>query len=261
MDNSYGLAELHEQLLTIMDDIDRVCRKHDIKYTISDGTLLGAIRHKGFIPWDDDMDVRMVREEFEKFKPIYEKEKKENFIIGHPCNPATYSVINTEFVMPGIKQVGNSIVNPWVSIFVMDRVPVSEKASRRKATKMRILSGMMGKPPQYPFFSKKSQRMWSITSFLGGIIGRKNARKWFEKSCVAHKDSEAPFFSSYSFNSKGTYKRYPEEWFSEVEDMQFEDRVYKGIVRYDEFLTFTYGDYMTPPPVEKRDVKHVARSE
>jgi len=104
MDNSYGLADLHEQLLIIMDDIDRVCRAHDIKYTIADGTLLGAIRHKGFIPWDDDMDVRMVRSEFEKFRKIYEKEKREDFIIGHPCNLAAYSVINPNYDIPGLIQ-------------------------------------------------------------------------------------------------------------------------------------------------------------
>ena len=97
MNNDYGMAQHHERLLLIMDDIDRVCRKHNIRYTISDGTLIGAIRHKGFIPWDDDMDVRMMRSEFDRFMEVYKKEKNKDYIIGHPCNLAAYSIIDPTY--------------------------------------------------------------------------------------------------------------------------------------------------------------------
>lgn len=110
MDNSYGLAELHEQLLLIMDDIDRVCRAHGIEYTLCGGSLIGAVRHRGFIPWDDDMDVRMTRSDFENFKKIYETEKANGLIIGHPCNLATYSIINTNYTFGEKKMRSISII-------------------------------------------------------------------------------------------------------------------------------------------------------
>ena len=259
MDNSYGFGELHEQLLIIMDDIDRVCRKYNIEYTISDGSFLGAIRHKGFIPWDDDMDVRMVRKEFDRFIKVYETEMKEGFVIGHPCNLATYSVINTKYVIPNVEHRPGTIVNPWVSIFPMDNVPQNEKLSCLKATKMRLLSGMLGKPPQYANFSKKSRRLWDITSFLGGLLGRKNVEEWYRRSCVSIPDEKTDVYSTYAFNSDGVYKRYPKYLFESYRDYPFEDRVYRGIEKYDEYLTMTYGDYMTPLPPEKRDPRHLAK--
>lgn len=261
MDNSYGLAELHEQLLIIMDDIDRVCRKHNIKYTLSDGTLLGAVRHKGFIPWDDDMDVRMVRDEFEKFKLVYEKEKNKDFIIGHPCNLATYSVINPTYDIPGMVQKEGTIINPWVSIFPMDNAPKNKLLSYLKATKMRLLSGMMGKPPQYANFSKQARRRWDITSFLGSVIGYKRVNKWFIKTCISNNKKSTGVYSSYTINSKGVHRRYPQCFFLEVKDFVFEDRVFKGLIMYDEYLTMAYGkDYMIPISEENRRPKHLNES-
>ena len=257
MDNSYGLAELHEQLLIIMDDIDRVCRKHNIQYSLSDGTLLGAIRHKGFIPWDDDMDVRMIRSEFEKFKKVYEKEKRPEFIIGHPCNLATYSVINPTYDIPGMVQKEGTIINPWVSIFPMDNVPKNETLSKMKATKMRLLSGMMGKPPQYANFTDKARRMWDITSFLGKIVGYQRSKRWFEKACITENDNNTGYLSSYTVNSKWIYRRFPQHLFSEVKDIPFEDKNYKGLLYYDEYLTMMYGDYMTPIKESERKPIHL----
>lgn len=256
MNNDYGLAELHEQLLIIMDDIDRVCRKHNIEYTLSDGTLLGAVRHKGFIPWDDDMDIRMTRGEFDRFREIYEKEKNQDFVIGHPCNLVTYSVINPNYRIPGMNQIGNSIVNPWVSVFPMDKAPKSAARSWIKTTMIRLLSGMAGKPPQYPNFSKKSKTMWDITSFFGKIIGPARAQKWYLSLCVLDNDRDTGLYACYAFNSKEMYNRHPEYIYKSYQDMAFEDRTYRGITHYDDYLTKDYGDYMTPVPPEKRGAQH-----
>lgn len=260
MDNSYGLAELHEQLLIIMDDIDRVCRKHNINYTLSDGTLLGAVRHKGFIPWDDDMDVRMLRSDFERFEKIYEKEKREDFIIGHPCNLATYSVINPGYDIPGMVQKEGSIINPWVTIFPMDNAPKNKIMSWLKTTRLRFSSGMLGKPPQYPNFSKKSKIMWNITAFLGKITGYSGNEEKYFKSCVKDNNKDTGILASYSSNTKACYDYFEKSLFENVEDMEFEDRVYKGITRYDEYLTQEYGDYMTPLPVDERNPRHLDNS-
>lgn len=257
MDNSYGLQELHEQLLMILDDIDKVCRAHGIEYTLSDGTLLGAVRHKGFIPWDDDVDVQMMRSEFEKFKEIYSEEMRKDFKIAHVCNLATYCVVNPNYVIPGMVQRKNTVVNPWVSIFPLDYAPENTLKAKTKATVLRLLSGMMGKPPQYANFPKKSRRMWDVTSFLGGIVGRRRVDKWFDKLCIKDNGRDTGYVSSYVANTIYIYKRHSSALYKRYEDIKFEDRMYRGICEADKYLTMTYGDYMTPVPPESRLPKHL----
>ena len=70
MTNDYGNLELHKILLSAMKDIDKICRENHLRYYLHAGTLLGAINHKGFIPWDDDVDISMTRDDYEKFVQI-----------------------------------------------------------------------------------------------------------------------------------------------------------------------------------------------
>ena len=74
MDNNETLQKMHRLHLVLADEVKRICEKHSIEYFMLAGTLLGAIRHKGFIPWDDDMDFGMTRNNFEKFLLVAEKE-------------------------------------------------------------------------------------------------------------------------------------------------------------------------------------------
>ena len=99
--------KIQSELLNIMIEIDRVCKILGIKYTLSGGSLLGAIRHKGFIPWDDDMDIAMTRDNYEKFLKYAQRELKDNYFLQtyetdskSPCNFA--KVLNTK--MPIIEK-------------------------------------------------------------------------------------------------------------------------------------------------------------
>lgn len=260
MDNSYGFQELHEQLLFILDDIDKVCRKHKIEYSLTDGTLLGAIRHKGFIPWDDDVDICMIRSEFDKFTDIYPKEMRKDFKIGAVCNLATYSVINPHYKIPGLEEREKTIISPWVSVFVLDNTPESLTAARIKATILRLLSGMMGKPPQYANFPRKSRIMWDITSFAGKLAGKKRVNKWFDYLCRKDNAHDTGYRSNYVVNTSYIYKRYSSVLHKEYVDLQFEDRTYRGICMADKYLTDTYGDYMTPLPPDKRLPQHLVKN-
>lgn len=259
MDNSYGLQELQEQLLIILDDIDRVCRAHGIEYTLAGGTLLGAVRHKGFIPWDDDADVCMMREEFNKFKKIYPKEMRRDFKISAVCNLATYCVVNPGYVISGITKQEGTVVNPWVSIFPFDYAPENVFMAKIKANILRMLSGMMGKPPQYANFPPKSRRMWDITSCLGKIVGKKCVDKWFDRLCqgTGKRESGSKFISSYTENTSNIYKRFSADLLKRYKDMPFEDRTYRTVYETDKYLTFVYGDYMTPLPPENRKPGHL----
>ncbi|MCD8151408.1 MAG: LicD family protein, partial [Clostridiales bacterium] len=74
-EKKYDLYDLHEQLLNILTEFDRICRENDIHYSLADGTLLGAMRHADFIPWDDDADVMMTKEEYLKLKSVISRQQ------------------------------------------------------------------------------------------------------------------------------------------------------------------------------------------
>lgn len=260
MDDSYGLVQLHERLLLIMDDIDRVCRAHGLRYTLTGGSLLGAVRHKGFIPWDDDMDLRMNRDDFEKFKKVYESEKNKSFIIGHPCNLATYSIIDPTYSIPGVVKKSGAFDNPFISIFPMDNAPKNRYLARLKAHVLRILSGMLGRPPQYPYFPEKSRKMWDVTIFMGKIVGTENVERLFNRLCLSDNGKDTKTLASYTGNGKGIYVCYPEHVYASYIDMPFEDRIYMGLEEYDDYLTRFFGkDYMTPVPEDQRGFKHYTK--
>ncbi len=75
------LNKLHETLIELLDEFVRICKKHNLKYTLVAGTVLGAVRHSGFIPWDDDIDVGMLRPDYEKFLEVAPKELKDKYIL------------------------------------------------------------------------------------------------------------------------------------------------------------------------------------
>ena len=78
------LCALQEVLLRMLGDLDRVCAKHDIPYTLGGGSCLGAVRHHGFIPWDDDLDINMTRDSYRRFIDVYESELKDRYWL-HDC--------------------------------------------------------------------------------------------------------------------------------------------------------------------------------
>lgn len=89
MENDY-LRNLHSTMIEILDEFDRICNKHNLTYFLIGGTLLGAVRHKGFIPWDDDMDLAMPREDYEKFINVYYKELNDKYYLDNFNNNKLY---------------------------------------------------------------------------------------------------------------------------------------------------------------------------
>ena len=102
---SYGNELLHKVLLSGMKDIDKICRQNNIKYYLYAGTLLGAVVHKGFIPWDDDVDIVMFRSDYDKFEKIIKEQYKDKYFVQtymtdyyHPNNRSKIRINGTEFL-------------------------------------------------------------------------------------------------------------------------------------------------------------------
>ena len=165
MDNmvlSRYLNEVHKILFEILCDIDRVCRDNSINYSLDSGTLLGAIREQGFIPWDDDADIIMLREEFEKFIKVYGLQKDSIFTIERDL--WVYRIKGkSKKTIDGI-----DLSKICVDIFVLDNVPENNILYNLKLLLIRILQGMMKEKPKY----YKYNFIEKVASFILHYFGK-----------------------------------------------------------------------------------------
>lgn len=239
--------------LDILKNFDAFCRKNDINYSLCYGTLIGCIRHKGFIPWDDDIDIMMSRKDYDKFKTTYKDDryklitftKEENWfpLFSRLSDTRTkVEFVNGENFQHGV----------WVGLMVYDDVPdnkeMYESIKRRIWKRMRFLN---------IYFDGTNQKANKIKRIL---------RKFLPNSLfykVAF-DVERIRTEGVPSNSKqislwlgGTrFVEFDKELFSSYLEMPFEDGIFKVINGYDAFLRRFYGNYMELPPENKRIAPH-----
>lgn len=258
--------------MDMIRELDRVCRKHDIKYVLYGGSLLGAVRHKGYIPWDDDADLAMLREDYERFKSVAH-ELDSNICFFQDTNTDKYyrwgyaklRRVGTEFVRAGQEHL-KCKTGLFIDIFPLDDIP--------KHLPMQMLQDF------YCYCLRKIA--WSEV----GRVQKKGFKKlWFallskipmsfvlkcQKPLHKKSNNSTPnkvtcllFPSLGKFYFKAPLKeRYgmPKKWFLEREEYDFEGEKIYGIKDYDAFLQYEYRDYMTIPPVEKRKKHYCSKLE
>ena len=240
-----NLAEIHEELICQLKDIVRVCEKHGIEYNMMCGSLLGAVRHKGFIPWDDDIDLLITRENFEKFRRIYPQECDERFEL-------TYLDTWTPRVMNRDPEKAAA----FTDFFILD--PVPEAGWKRKwwFLKLHILQGMMKKNVDYSRFNLKNKILLFGTHIMGLPFSTATKAKWYEQVSRQEKSGSDLCMSNGAFELM-MHIWHPEQ-FEEKITVPFEDVQVLIPSKYDEVLTILFGpDYMTPPPESERVAKHL----
>lgn len=165
-----SLDEIHAELLEQLRDITAVCKKHNISYNMMCGSLLGAVRHKGFIPWDDDVDLLMTREEFQKFREIYPKECDKRFEL-------TYLDTWTPRVMNRDPEKAAA----FTDFFILDPVPPEGFQRKWWFFKLHTLQGMLKKNVDWSRFSWKNKILIFGTHVLGLPFSVKTKTRWYEQ--------------------------------------------------------------------------------
>ena len=142
MAESYDMTKVHGANLKILKEIDRICRKYKIRYALDAGTLIGAVRHKGFIPWDDDADVVLVRSQYEALKKVLQRELPDTMEF---LEPDSYRGGRAFFDFTPRIIYKNSQAHPesdrmdyyegklnhlWVDLFILDKLPEGKAAAR-----------------------------------------------------------------------------------------------------------------------------------
>ena len=248
-DNKYGTIEIQKYLKEVLLLFHNYCEKNGIYYSVWDGTMLGAIRHKGFIPWDDDIDVILDRYNYDKLLRCYEMdEPKFN--------------INTKFWIRRIELPGN----PWapsdggvIDVFVFDNIPNDPLKYKCKILLLKTLQGMMKEWKQINI--KKYKRFYRplviITAMMGVPFSNdtkfkmyESVSKWGNKTKTREK---GVFNEPYEYVGKIHYKNDEDSFIL----LPFEDIEVMVLADYDDYLRRTYGEYMKLPSEENRKAQHL----
>lgn len=249
---TFTLDEIKQLEIGILDYIDSVCKEHDIQYFLAYGTLIGAVRHKGFIPWDDDIDICMKREDYNKFLGITKNERGRFRLFHFSNTPGAYNeyakVIDSRTELLSSRAMIVEGDGVWIDVFPLDFIPKSVKIIRpiiKMCRVLRVLSVQPEFPTKYP---KLLYPLWHI----GRLLGYKPFLSLSNRlSQIAKSGDRIGFMATLSAQYSSRFA-YPAKWFDEAILVDFEGKKYPAPKYYDEYLKSQYGNYMQMPPEGKR---------
>ena len=268
---TYDLSKVHAVNLKLLKEVDRICRKYKIKYALDAGTLLGAIRHGGFIPWDDDVDIVMTRSNYDKFLKVVRRELPEGMTFVEPDSyhngEAFYDFVSRVMYDKSQKRADSEqmafyddkITKLWVDIFILDALPEGKIA--KPVTKLMhcIVYGLaLGHRYKITYSDYKGvmKLFVGVLSNIGKLIPFKVTYKIWKCLCVkdAKTKTSLYFYSNYPPNY--LYVEMKKEWNDNVKTIKFEDEEFYIPEGWEPCLVQLYGDYMKLPPVEKQVPDH-----
>jgi len=254
-------AMLHACLLDMAYEIKRICDKHNISYFLIGGTLLGCIRHEGIIPWDDDLDIGMLRDDYERFLSVCESELKESFILctpykekkyGHPY--AKLRIKNTCIHENGLpEEIDHGI---FLDIFPIDRISDNATQKKHHAKKLNFLRVLLHVKCDYKIPFKNTAKKIIYKAFAA-LLSKKAILRKIEKHQTKYNGKNTAFYAN--FNSAYRYGKevFPSESLqAPLQERPFNIYSFKTPHNPEQILTLMYGDYMTPPPPEMRVFRH-----
>lgn len=258
------LRKVQLALLDILKDIDKVCKKYDIPYWLEAGTLLGSVRHKGFIPWDDDIDIAMKRNDYNRFIDIAQKEFGDEYFVQNWHTDLNYGLTFTKVIKNYTiySQYSNREVGArqgfFVDVFPFDVFPNSKIQRIIQKSQIWPVRGMIAYKCGYDMTigrSKKNLILSYPIKKLASLFSREKMIKFYETKIQKFNHFETGMIFSCNGSPYGRYVIL-EEWLGSLTPRQFEDGIFPCPDNVHEQLKMAYGDYMKLPPEEKRQLGH-----
>lgn len=245
---SYDIDTLHKHILQIMLSVDRVCREHEIRYYCWAGTMLGAVRHHGFIPWDDDMDICMPRPDYDRFMEH-----------AHEWLPRPLEAlsIETSATFPGsfgkivdssttLIERGHSdyLAGIYIDVFPIDGVPASSLMRRIAVTRYKLLDKLLYFLHRDPYKHGRGISSWPIL-LIQRLFTHEWARKKLRAANTAYDYNKSEYVLDYDDGINGVIAK---RILGTPTPVEFEGHELMGVEHADEYLRTKYGDYMVIPP-------------
>lgn len=245
-------------LLTLLKEFDAICKKHDITYYLEGGTLLGAVRHKGFLPWDDDIDLSITRENFQKLLSVIDEELPANRELfcyerfpNYLRDTVKYTNLDTTVLFRNHILDGNA-AGQHIDLFILDPVPSDEKVKAEYKKYATIYSELL--TPIYVLCEDIANYMDEYKQYLKLMEekGREYVLGLLREKLFTYEDSDA--CDTYLLRWGNRHMFYPKAWFGKPAQLQFEDNIFPAPSQYYRFLRSQFGDsWMIIPDVEHQE--------
>lgn len=276
-ETNISIGQVQDIEFSMLKEFDRICRKHNIPYQIFGGTLLGAVRHKGFIPWDDDIDVAMLREDFDRFIAVAEDEIDSSIFV-QTCFTDPDAVLqfaklrkNGTVFEDVLNNNAGSHTGIWIDVFPFDNVKLDSASAKKMGRRIKFL------------YALTTSSMWTRVKYastvpivvarsflflLVKILGKSRVDRRLLKEFRKYDDEETEYVSHLTNGIKKKTFIIPgqkgkvlsnvqkKEDFLTLCELEFNGSKFFAPAKYDEVLTDTYGNYMEFPPEEKRIPAH-----
>lgn len=267
----YDLTRVHETNLKILKEIDRICRKYKIRYMLDAGTLLGAVRHKGFIPWDDDADVAFTRNNYEAFMKVVRRELPDTMELVMPWSyrdgkafydftaRIIYKNSRTHEESEEMKFYGGKLNHLWVDLFTIDTLPANKLDATATLLMHKMIYGMaMGHRYHLDFgkYSLFHKLAVGGMSTVGKFVPLSVLFRLQRMVALRDHKKKSPKLYYSNYQPDYLYVTLQKEWCEDIVDLDFCDTKLMASSHWDEVLTWIYGDYMKLPPEDKRIPSH-----
>jgi len=259
--------EYKEKLLATFKAFDAFCRKHDIKYYAAYGTLIGAVRHNGIIPWDDDIDVTMIREDYDRFISLRSELENSKYEIVDPSNPGYYlsyaKFVDRTTTLWEVEQY-EYVIGVFIDIFPLDHVEDNIEILKDRQTKFFNICNCHFYGYQN-LLCKSNLRYLSLSHPRGivdwlHLLKLKIRKKYYSQKfweCDAQlRTSKGDKLLCFDIQYAIEKELFKSEWFEKQIRVPFENTEICIMEGYDQYLTQIYGNYMSLPPVEERVSRH-----
>lgn len=260
IENYQTLRKLQMVQLEILKYIDFFCKKNNIRYSLSGGTLLGAVRHGGFIPWDDDLDICMLRSEYNRFVQLWNSCSHDKYLLQSKNDTPAFSQSfvkirknHTTFYQKG-ERFGVYHMGIFVDVFPIDRIPngkLKEYLFYWRVIRYQIFVREFI-PPDASIISKLLLRI--IFSLNSSKTRTKKRERLLKKITQYNDDNSLRLVGIDTINAMR--KSFSSDLWNELTTIEFEESFFPCYANWEEYLTRFYGDYMKLPPKEEQTWYH-----